>query len=140
MLSQTEQSKALLVRITEEIWTKGRLALVDQLISEDFVDHIDVPGLQGTGRDRYRASVRMMRDAFPDYREEILWLIGEGDRAVSFARLSGTHEGALHGIEPTHRKVEFCSIGALRFASGLAVERWGFGDSFGMMQQLGLFE
>jgi hypothetical protein len=29
-------------------------------------------------------------------------------------------------------------MGALRFASGMAVERWGFGDSAAMMQQLGL--
>ncbi len=137
--TQTEESKALVRRITEEIWTKGRLELIDELIGDDFVDHVDIPGLEGVGRERYRASVEAVRAAFPDYREEIVWLIGEDHLAVSFALLSGTHEGSFYGMEPTGRKVRYHAMGALRFASGQAVERWGLGDSLVMMQQLGLF-
>jgi len=138
MPSQTEESKALLRRITDEIWNRGRLDLIDELISDDLVDHIEESGLEGTGPERYRASVTALRTAFPDYREEIIWLVGEGDRAVSFIRATGTHEGPLRGLGPTGRKVEFNAIGALRFASGRAIERWGFGDSTGIQQQLGL--
>ncbi len=138
MPSQTEESKALLRRITDEIWNNGRLDLIDELISEDLVDHIDQSDLEGTGPERYRASVTALRTAFPDYREKIIWLVGEGDRAVSFIRATGTHEGSLHGVAPTGRKIEFDAMGALRFASGQAVERWGFGDSAGIVRQLGL--
>ena len=139
MTDQAEQSKALLRRITEQIWSSGQIDLVDELVAEEFVDHVDLPGLDATGRDRYRASVQMVRDAFPDYREEILWLVGEADRAVSFVRNSGTHRGVLHGIEPTGRRVEWQSMGALRFRDGQAVERWGIGDSLSLMSQLGVF-
>jgi predicted ester cyclase len=138
MPSRTEESKALLRRITDEIWNNGRLDLIDELIGDDFIDHIDVSGVEGSGPERYRESVTTLRTAFPDYREDILWLVGEGDRAVSFVRASGTHQGPLHGIAPTGRLVEFNAMGALRFASGRAIERWGFGDSIGMMQQLGV--
>jgi predicted ester cyclase len=106
MTDQTEESKALLRRITDEIWTGGQLESV--------------------------------REAFPDYRE-ILWLGGEGDRAVSLVRGSGTHLGRLQGMEPTGRSSEWHAMGALRFADGQAVERWGIGDSMAMMQQLGVF-
>ena len=139
MSGQTEESKELLRRITHEIWNKRRLHLIDELIAADFVDHIEMPGIEGTGRERYRASVTAMHAAFPDYREEILWSIAEGDRAVSYVRLTGTHEGPLYGVEPTGRRVEYKAMGALRFVSGRAIERWGFGDSTAMMQQLGLF-
>ena len=81
----------------------------------------------------------VLRNAFPDYREEILWLLGEGDVAVSFVRGTGTHQGLFLGIEPTGRRISFHSMGALRFANGQAVERWGVGDSLAMMQQLGVF-
>jgi hypothetical protein len=37
-------------RITDEIWNNGRLELVDQLIAEDLVDHVELAGLEGTGR------------------------------------------------------------------------------------------
>jgi predicted ester cyclase len=138
MPDHSEESKALLRRITEEIWTNGHLDLIDELVSQHFVDHIDFPGVDEVGRDRYRTSVSTMRTAFPDYREEILWTVAEGDRAVSYTLLTGTHQGPLYGMEPTGRKVEYNAIGALRFASGMAVERWGFGDAASMMQQLGL--
>jgi predicted ester cyclase len=137
MPDRTEESKALLRRITDEIWNDGRLDLVDELISDDFVDHIEFP-VEGTGRARYRATVTAMHTAFPDYREEILWSVAEGDLAVSYARLTGTHRGPLYGIEPTGRKIDYHAMGALRFAAGMAVERWGFGDTAVMMQQLGL--
>jgi predicted ester cyclase len=139
MADKGESPNELLRRITTEIWTNGRVELIDELVSQDFVDHIDFPGIEETGRPRYRASVSAIRSAFPDYREEILWSVAEGDRAVSYVRITGTHQGPLHGMEPTGRQVDYHAMGALRFGSGMAVERWGFGDSPAMMQQLGLF-
>jgi hypothetical protein len=49
----TEDSKALMWRITEEIWNNGRLELIDELIAEDLIDHVELPGLEGSGRARY---------------------------------------------------------------------------------------
>jgi predicted ester cyclase len=138
MAVTAEEPKALLRRITEEIWTGGRLELIDELIADNFTDHIEIPGLEGTGRARYRASVELIRGAFPDYREEIQFSVGEGDLAVSYVISTGTHRGSFHGIEPTGRVVQWHAMGALRFEDGQAVERWGVGDSLAMMQQLGL--
>jgi len=139
MANQTEESKALLRRITDEIWTGGRLELIDELVSDGFADHVEMPGLESTGRERYRAWVELIRKAFPDYREEIIWLVGEADRAVSFVQGSGTHLGNFQGIAPTGRKAQWQAMGCLRFVDGQAVERWGVGDSIAMMQQLGVF-
>ena len=63
-MGTTEDSKALMWRITNEIWNEGRLELIDELIAEDLVDHVETPGLEGSGRSRYRASVEMARAAF----------------------------------------------------------------------------
>jgi predicted ester cyclase len=71
-------------------------------------------------------------------RRSIIWLVGKSDRAVSFIRATGTHQGPLRGLAPTGRKVELNAIGVRRFASGRAIERWGFGGSAGILQQLGL--
>ncbi|MGO9342876.1 MAG: ester cyclase [Acidimicrobiales bacterium] len=140
MANRTEESKSLVRRITDEIWTGGHLELIDELVSDGFIDHVEMPGLKGIGRRRYRSSVELIRGAFPDYREEIIWLVGEDDRAVSFVQGSGTHLGNFHGIEPTGRKAQWQAMGCLRFVNGQAVERWGFGDPIAMLQQLGVFE
>ncbi len=132
------ESEALLRRITEEIWNDRRLDLVDELVAADLVDHVDVPGLEGSGRARYLASVEMMHAAFSDYHEEIEFVVADDDRAVSYVRLTGTHDGDLMGLPPTGRVVDVRAMGVLRFARGQAVERWGIGDTLSQMHQLGL--
>jgi steroid delta-isomerase-like uncharacterized protein len=134
----TEDSKALMWRITDEIWNNGRLDLIDELIAEDLVDHVDLAGLEGSGRARYRASIEMMRAAFPDYRNPLDFVIAEDAFAVSCGRSTGTHRGEFFGIPATGRKIDVPAFGILRFANGQAVERWGFADNLAIMQQLGL--
>src|SRR5213075_2341854 len=95
------ESEALMRRITEEIWNGRRHDLVDNLIAEDLVDHIEIPGVEGNGRDRYLASVKMMHTAFSDYHEQIEFVVADDERAVSYVRVTGTHDGDLMGLPPT---------------------------------------
>jgi hypothetical protein len=53
-------------RITEKIWDNARIELVDELIAEGLVDHLDIPGVETTGRQRYYDSVVLNRTAFRD--------------------------------------------------------------------------
>ncbi len=134
----TEASKALMWRITEEIWNDGRLELIEELIAENLIDHVELPGLSGTGRARYRASIEMTRAAFPDYQNPLDLVIAEGAFAVSYGRSTGTHRGEFLGIPPTGRRMDVPTFGILRFENGQAVERWGMSDNLAIMQELGL--
>jgi predicted ester cyclase len=136
----TSESRELMRRITEEIWENGRLELVDELIAEDLVDHLDIPGVETTGRQRYYDSVVLNRTAFPDLRNPLDLIIADDDLAVSYGRLTGTNTGELWGMPPTGRSVDLPMVGILRFRDGQAIERWGVFDSAIMMQQLGLVE
>jgi predicted ester cyclase len=134
----SEESRELMRRITTEIWDNGRIELVDELIAEDLIDHIEMPGLEGRGRERYRASVLMMRTAFPDFRNPLDLIVAEGDIAVSYGRMVGTNSGQMMGMPPTGRTMDVLVIGMLRFRDGQAIERWGVNDTMAMSQQLGL--
>ena len=134
-----EPDTARLLRlVTNEIWCQRRYELVEELISEDFVDHVEMPGLEGIGRARYLASARLVHKGFSDYHEEIEFIVADADKAVSYVRNTGTHDGDFMGLPPTGRKADGHSIGILRFRDGQVIERWGFGDSRTQMQQLGL--
>jgi predicted ester cyclase len=122
----TEDSKALMWRITDEIWNNGRF------------DHVDVPGLVGSGRARYRASIETLRAAFLDYRNPLDFVIADGAFAVSYGRSTGTHRDEFFGVPPTGRPIDVPTFGILRFHNGQAVERWGFADNLAIVQQLGL--
>lgn len=138
MRHSSEDLKALLHRITEEIWNQGRIEMIDELISEGLIDNITMPGVESSGRERYLASVVQMRTAFPDYHESVEFAVAEGDIVVSFAHITGMQTGELYGMPPSGRRIDVRAIGALRFQDGRAVERWGIGDNLLMMQQLGL--
>jgi predicted ester cyclase len=139
MTNLAEESKALMRRVTEEIWNQRRLELIDELVSEDFVDHIEAPGLEGTGRERYRSHVAMTLAWFSDFQNVLEVVIGDGDIAVSYGRTMGTQDGEMMGMPPTGKRVDCETFGMLRFKDGQLVERWGLADNMAMMQQLGLF-
>ncbi len=138
MAELSEQSRELMRRITAGVWDEGRFELIDELIAENLVDHIEVPGLEGSGRERYRANAVLMRTAFPDFRNPLELVIGDGDIAVSYGRMIGTNTGEMMGMPPTGRAIDLPTFGMLRFKDGQAVERWGAHDNMMMMQQLGL--
>ena len=77
-MDQSEASKALMWRITEEIWNQNHPELIDELIVEDLIDHLELPGVEATGRARYRASVELMRAAFPDFQNPLDFVLGDG--------------------------------------------------------------
>jgi predicted ester cyclase len=114
-------------RITEEIWNQAHVERIDQLIAEELVDHVDLAGLEGRGRARYRASIELMRAAFPDYQNALDFVLGDGAFAVSYGRATRTHAGDFMGIPPSGRSFDVPTFGILRFDDGRAVERVGDG-------------
>jgi predicted ester cyclase len=80
----------------------------------------------------------IVRQAFPDLKVEIDWLMVDGDRVAYRAMSRGTHRGTFLGHKPTQRAFEASSIDVLRVVDGLVVERWTEFDTFGMLQQLGI--
>ena len=114
------------------------MEVIDELIAEDLIDHIEVPGLDLSGRERYRANAQLTRSAFPDFRNPLDLIIAEGDIAVSYGRMVGTNTGVMMGLPPTGKTIDLPTFGMLRFKDGQAIERWGAHDNLTMMQQLGL--
>jgi predicted ester cyclase len=78
------------------------------------------------------------RSAFPDWREEIVELVAEGDAVASRFRCSGTHLGEFLGEAPTGRHMEVEEVFFLRVEDEKFVNFWALEDSLGRMRQLGL--
>ena len=78
------------------------------------------------------------RSAFPDWHEEIVRLVAEGDAVAGRFRCSGTHRGEFLGEAPTQKRMDVEEVYFLRVEDGKFVEFWGLEDSMGRMRQLGL--
>lgn len=74
---------------------------------------------------------------FPDYREEIEWLVGEGDFVAWRSRGTGTQSGPLGPFPPTGKRVDVVIIGMHRFAEGSVAETWTSWDNLAVLTQLG---
>jgi steroid delta-isomerase-like uncharacterized protein len=131
------ESKAVVLRHHEEIWSKGNLDAIDAVYAPEFVGHH--PGAPDwIGSESVKLIVRTMRDAFPDFTETIEDVVAEGDRVVTRFTSTGTHLGALRGLAPTGRRMSMAEMAVFRVARGRIVEKWGIFDRLGMVQQLGI--
>jgi steroid delta-isomerase-like uncharacterized protein len=136
-MSTTEVNKAQFRRTYEELLNEGDLAVAEELVADDFVNHEAPPG-RNRGPESMRGLAIMLRTAFPDLHFTIEELIAEGDIVAGRLTMSGTHEGPLMGMPPTGRQVRQDHMHFVRLTDGKAVEHWGVRDDVGMMQQLGV--
>lgn len=135
----TAETNKELVRRLDAIWD-GDLAIVDELVADDFVNHNPLVPDAPPGPAGFKRNVEALRTAFPDLEMATEDLIAEDDKVVFRAVGHGTHEGELLGIAPTGREVTLSGIVIFRIADGQVAERWGQFDSLGMLRQLGAIE
>jgi steroid delta-isomerase-like uncharacterized protein len=135
-MSEEVRNKALMRRFYEELWSKGNLEAMPELVAEDFVDH-QSPAGQPSGREELAGLVVMWRTGFPDMRETVEDLISEGDKVVGRFLMRGTHRGEFMGVAPTGRSVTMSGIDVVRIADGRISEFWYAEQMLELMQQLG---
>ena len=132
----TAANKTLVRRLIEEAWNRGNLAVINELVSPDYILHIDAPG--PPGREGYKQAVEMHRAAWSDFRLTIEDLVAEGDKVAMRGTLRGVHEGEYMGIPPTGKQATWGAISIRRIEGGKIAEEWVELDMLGLMQQLGV--
>jgi predicted ester cyclase len=133
----TEQNKALVRQMVDEVFNRGNVSLADEFLAPDFVEREELP--PGVPRDRegVKLLTTLLRSAFPYFKATLEDIVAEGDRVVIRQTWSGTHQGEFMGVPPTGRTVSFGVIDILRVAGGKCQEHWGQMDTMSLMQQLG---
>ena len=112
--------------------------LVDEVVNGDNPDVLDEIA-DGEVADAARRWIGPFRDAFPDFRMELVETIAEGEKVAAYFKCSGTHRGPWRGVEPTGRAFEgvdeiyIFEIVDGKLRSALAVE-----DNLTRAKQLGI--
>ncbi len=132
------ENKASFRRTFEELFNQGNLAIADELIAPDCLNHEVPPGMNNRGPESMRQVVTMLRTAFPDLHYTIEEVIAEEETVVGRVTMSGTHQGPFQGIPPTGRSFQQAQMHFVRFRDGKGVEHRAVRDDLGMMQQLGV--
>ena len=132
-----EENKALVRRFYEEI-DKGNLEAMDELVTQDYVDHNPppFPGLP-TGREGLKQAFKIFWKATPGY-HRIEDQIAEGDKVVTRMTSYGKDDGDLPGAPRTGNDLKMTSITIHRVANGKLVEKWSEKDVLGFLIQIGV--
>ena len=114
-----QRNKALATSFYADVVNAHNLDSVDRLVAEDFVHNGEPRGRAGQ-----RAAMAELLEAIPDLRTETILILAEGDLVSAQQRWTGTHLGAVAGIEATGRPIELTSTAILRIHDGLISEAW----------------
>ncbi len=123
----SEQNKAMVRRMVEGINAGDIEATVDELFAPA------TPAAR-----RVKRLFKEFHAAFPDWREEIVELVAEGDTVAGRFRCSGTHLGEFLGEAPTGNRMDVEEVFFLRAKNGKFVDFWALEDGLGRLRQLGL--
>ena len=121
----SEENKAMVKRMVEAINAGEEDAAVDELFAP-------------RAARRVKRLFAEFRSAFPDWQEETVELVAEGDTVAGRFKCSGTHQGEFLGEAPTGKRMEVEEVFFLRAEDGKFVDFWALEDSMGRMRQLGL--
>ena len=131
-----EENKALVRRWFEQL-DQRNLAIIDALLSADYVDHNPpLPGLPPGREGVWRASLALAA-AFPDAVHTIEDQTADGDKVMTRLTVRATFLGEIFGLQPTGTVVEVSGIAVHRIRDGQLVEHWAHTDMAGFMRQLG---
>jgi predicted ester cyclase len=121
----SEENKAVVRRLVEEVINQGKLELADQLFLPEFAPMA-------------KQAFGTFRAAFPDWREDIVELVAEGNRVAGHFKCTGTHQGEFMGFSPTGKQMEVDEVYFLTIEGGKIVAFFGADDNLSRLQQLGL--
>lgn len=130
-----DEKKELVLRMHDEIWNQGKLDNVEDLYCKNFVAHY--PGNEWIGIEGIKNTVKFIKNAFPNWHEEVKDIIISDDKVVTRFISRGTHNGYFIEIAPSGREVEIEEIAIFRIEDGKIAEQWGIFDGYKMMEQIG---
>ena len=120
-----EKDKTLVRRLVDQVINEGKLDLVEELFAPELAEPV-------------RQAFTSFRAAFPDWQEEIVDMVAEGDKVAVRCRCSGTWQGEFMGAKPNGRRQEVDEVFFLRVRDGRFVEYWGLEDNQARLRQLGV--
>jgi steroid delta-isomerase-like uncharacterized protein len=124
-----------IVRAFYEPFRTGDTTAYSEILADDWIDLPLAPGQQ-QGPDGMAGQIALFRHAMPDYNVEHQDIIVQGDKVAVRNTVSGTHQGAFMGHEPTGKHIEMRTMDVHQVRDGRIVATWHLEDFAGLMGQL----
>lgn len=135
--SLEERNKNIVRQTHDEIWSKGNMALINELYSADYVGHW-ADGSETHGLDTLKETIKKSRTDVPDLTEKIEIIIAQGNWVVTYFHSSGTFSGIIGGIPYNNKKLSVKEMAIYKLIGGKIAEQWTVANNLLVMEQLGI--
>lgn len=136
-MADIEANKAAVRRFYERSH-EGDLAVYDDMLSQDFVNH-GGPAGDIHGPEAFKQAYVGFATGFSDFRTSVDLIVAEGDLVAVWGVATGTHDGPFMGLPPSGRALRWTGMAIYRMdTAGLITERWQEIDGLALFAQLGL--
>ena len=135
----TPEIKLTAERIPLEVINNGNFALLDELMTPDFVDHTPWRDSPPT-REGLKQSLMALKSSFPDVHYTIESAVACGDEIVHRLKATGTNTGEILGMPATGKSATWTEVHIGRGVNGRLTEHWGLVDQLSLLVQLGIIE
>jgi steroid delta-isomerase-like uncharacterized protein len=125
----------LIERFYQDMWNKFDKSVFPEILDPQLSFRGSL-GQYKKGYQEFGEYVDFIRSAFPDFHNEIVETISEGNRTFTRLRYTGTHEGELFGIPATGKKIEYAGAAVFTISNGKIAQVWVLGDVYGLLRQL----
>jgi predicted ester cyclase len=138
-----EKNKSVVRRFYDEGINVHDLKVIDEMLADDYIRHSqsDAPGVAEV-RDKSIVLTYLKGHfyGFPDWHEEILFIMAEGEKVALLTIATATHTGKEGFIPPTGNRInlQHFTIHQIDVAGKIA-ETWILWDNLSFLTQLGLW-
>lgn len=124
----TTDVKAVVGRFNQAVIAGGDRAAFDALMAPGFVNRSAPPGSPWDAESMWNIFQNVLRPALAGLTVTMHDQLAEGDKVTTRKTISGTHVGALLGVEATGKPVSIDVIDIVRVQDGRYAEHWGINN------------
>jgi predicted ester cyclase len=119
----TVDAETLVRRLVDEAMNGRDLDVLDELCSPRLAPKL-------------RRAFEQFRAAFPDWHQDLVEVITNGDAVAVRYRCTGTHLGEWQGLAPTGRPMRVDEVHLYHLTGGRIAKMWALEDTWSRMRQL----
>ena len=136
--SDPEANKAIIRRLYEEVWSEGKVEVVDQLFSPTTAFLSPFYPMPAVGPQPLKAFVGFLRGALPDLRFEVQSIMAEGPMVTARWHAYPTHTRPFLGKEPTGDTLYFTALEMFLIIGGRIQMIWLEMNLLSVLNQMGI--
>lgn len=137
MAITTDDQKDLIRDFTDDVVNAHDVAGVDEFMAADVT-------IRGTtehdGADEFKAYLKAVYSAFPDFAFTLDRIIAEGDTVAFRMTITGTHEGTFEDLPPTGEEFEYPASFFARIEEGKIAHLIYDADRVALLEDLGVMD